>query len=49
MISTDTSRNILTFAPVSGPFSSWSQVAGRTGRGEKTGRVIFQTYNQMIQ
>lgn len=45
VISADSTLNIPDFRAAERTFQLLTQVAGRAGRGEKTGRVIFQTYN----
>lgn len=45
VINADTSLNIPDFRSSENTFSLLSQVAGRSGRSEKTGEVIIQTYN----
>ena len=45
VINADTSLNIPNFRSSEATFSLLSQVAGRSGRGSKTGEVIIQTYN----
>jgi primosomal protein N' (replication factor Y) len=45
VISADSTLNIPDFRAAERTFQLLTQVAGRTGRGERTGRVIFQTYN----
>lgn len=45
VINADTSLNIPDFRSSENTFSLLSQVAGRSGRSEKQGRVIIQTFN----
>ncbi len=45
VINADTSLNIPDFRSSENTFSLLSQVAGRSGRSEKTGKVVIQTYN----
>ena len=45
VISADSTLNIPDFRGAERTFQLLTQVAGRAGRGEKGGRVIFQTYN----
>mgnify|MGYP001343185046 CR=1 FL=1 len=45
VISADSTLNIPDFRAAERTFQLLTQVAGRAGRGEKSGRVIFQTYN----
>lgn len=45
VINSDTSLNIPDFRSSENTFSLLSQVAGRSGRSEKPGSVIIQTYN----
>jgi primosomal protein N' (replication factor Y) len=45
VISADSTLNIPDFRAAERTFQLLTQVAGRAGRGEKVGRVIFQTYN----
>ena len=45
VINADTSLNIPDFRSSENTFSLLSQVAGRSGRSEKTGEVIIQTFN----
>lgn len=45
VISADSTLNIPDFRGAERTFQLLTQVAGRAGRGEKVGRVIFQTYN----
>jgi len=45
VINADTSLNIPDFRSSENTFDLLSQVAGRSGRGEKTGEVIIQTFN----
>lgn len=45
VINADTSLNIPDFRSSENTFSLLSQVAGRSGRSEKKGNVILQTYN----
>lgn len=45
VINADTSLNIPNFRSSETTFSLLSQVAGRSGRSNKTGEVIIQTYN----
>jgi primosomal protein N' (replication factor Y) (superfamily II helicase) len=45
VISADSSLNVPDFRASERCFHLLTQVAGRAGRGEKLGRVIFQTYN----
>ena len=45
VINADTSLNIPDFRSSENTFSLLSQVAGRSGRSEKEGEVIIQTYN----
>ena len=45
VINADTSLNIPDFRSSENTFSLLSQVAGRSGRSEKSGEVIIQTYN----
>lgn len=45
VINADTSLNIPDFRSSENTFSLLSQVAGRSGRSEKEGRVIIQTFN----
>ena len=45
VINADTSLNIPDFRSSENTFSLLSQVAGRSGRNEKSGEVILQTYN----
>lgn len=45
VINADTSLNIPDFRSSENTFSLLSQVAGRSGRNEKSGEVIIQTYN----
>lgn len=45
VISADTSLNIPDFRSSEYTYQLLSQVAGRSGRGEKEGQVIIQTYN----
>jgi len=45
VINADTSLNIPDFRSSENTFSLLSQVAGRSGRAEKTGSVIIQTFN----
>ena len=45
VINADTSLNIPDFRSSENTFSLLSQVAGRSGRSEKSGRVIIQTFN----
>ena len=45
VINADTSLNIPDFRSSENTFSLLSQVAGRSGRSVKTGRVIIQTFN----
>ncbi len=45
VISADSTLNIPDFRAAERTFQLLTQVAGRAGRGEKAGRVIFQTYN----
>ena len=46
VINADTSLNIPDFRSSEKTFDLLSQVAGRSGRGEKEGKVIIQTYNK---
>lgn len=46
VINADTSLNIPDFRSSENTFSLLSQVAGRSGRSEKPGKVIIQTYNK---
>lgn len=46
VINADTSLNIPDFRSSETTFDLLSQVAGRSGRGEKSGSVIIQTYNK---
>ena len=46
VINADTSLNIPDFRSSEYTFQLLSQVAGRSGRGDKEGKVIFQTYNK---
>lgn len=46
VINADTSLNIPDFRSSEYTFQLLSQVAGRSGRGEKEGEVIIQTYNK---
>ena len=45
VINADTSLNIPDFRSSENTFSLLSQVAGRSGRSSKTGKVVIQTYN----
>ena len=45
VINADTSLNLPDFRSSENTFSLLSQVAGRSGRSEKTGEVIIQTFN----
>lgn len=45
VLNADTSLNIPNFRSSEETFSLLSQVSGRSGRSEKTGEVIIQTYN----
>lgn len=45
VISADSTLNIPDFRAAERTFQLLTQVAGRAGRGEKAGRVLFQTYN----
>lgn len=45
VISADSTLSIPDFRAAERTFQLLTQVAGRAGRGEKNGRVIFQTYN----
>ena len=45
VINADTSLNLPDFRSSENTFSLLSQVAGRSGRAEKTGEVIIQTFN----
>ena len=45
VINADTSLNIPDFRSSENTFDLLCQVAGRSGRGEKTGKVIVQTFN----
>lgn len=45
VINSDTSLNIPDFRSSEYTFQLLSQVAGRSGRGEKSGRVMIQTFN----
>ena len=45
IISADTQLNLSDFRAAEFTFQLLTQVSGRTGRGEKGGRVIVQTYN----
>ena len=45
VINADTSLNIPDFRSSENTYSLLSQVAGRSGRAEKTGSVVIQTYN----
>lgn len=45
VISADTTLNMPDFRSAERCFHLLTQVAGRAGRGTKTGKVIFQTYN----
>lgn len=45
VINADTALNIPDFRSSENTFSLLSQVAGRSGRSSKTGRVVIQTYN----
>lgn len=45
VISTDSTLNLPDFRAAERCFHLLTQVAGRAGRGEKIGKVIFQTYN----
>jgi primosomal protein N' (replication factor Y) (superfamily II helicase) len=45
VISADSTLNIPDFRAAERTFSLLTQVAGRAGRGQKTGRVIFQAYD----
>lgn len=45
VISADSTLNIPDFRAAERTFQLLTQVAGRAGRGNKVGRVIFQTYN----
>ena len=45
VINADTSLNIPDFRSSENTFSLLSQVAGRSGRSEKSGSVVIQTYN----
>jgi len=45
VINADTSLNIPDFRSSENTYSLLSQVAGRSGRAEKTGSVIIQTFN----
>lgn len=45
VINADTSLNIPDFRSSENTFSLLSQVAGRSGRSEKTGSVVIQTFN----
>jgi primosomal protein N' (replication factor Y) len=45
VISADSALNMPDFRSAERCFQLLTQVAGRAGRGEKTGKVIFQTYN----
>lgn len=45
VINADTSLNIPDFRSSENTFSLLSQVAGRSGRSEKTGEVVIQTFN----
>ena len=47
VINADTSLNIPDFRSSENTFSLLNQVAGRSGRSEKTGSVIIQTFNPM--
>ena len=46
VINADTSLNIPDFRSSEKTFDLLNQVAGRSGRGEKEGKVIIQTYNK---
>lgn len=46
VINADTSLNIPDFRSSENTFSLLSQVSGRSGRAEKTGKVMIQTFNQ---
>ncbi len=46
VINADTSLNIPDFRSSENTFSLLSQVAGRSGRGDKAGKVIIQTFNK---
>lgn len=45
VITADTSLNLPDFRSAERTFQMIAQVAGRSGRGEKSGKVIVQTYN----
>lgn len=45
VISADSTLNLPDFRGAERTFQLLTQVAGRTGRGDQPGRVIFQTYN----
>ncbi|MBR6298285.1 MAG: hypothetical protein IKR34_03480, partial [Candidatus Gastranaerophilales bacterium] len=45
-INADLSFNLPDYRSSERGFSILTQVAGRSGRGEKSGKVIFQTYNK---
>jgi len=45
IISADTALNLPDFRAAEKTFALLTQAAGRAGRGEKTGRVVMQTYN----
>ena len=45
VINADTSLNIPDFRSSEATFQLLCQVAGRSGRGEKSGKVIIQTFN----
>ena len=46
VINADLSFNLPDYRSSERGFSILTQVAGRSGRGEQTGKVIFQTYNE---